>query len=252
MCCFCGGGTPAEEIDHFPSRAIFDDRQWPEGFVFPACSSCNRISRHPESIISFLSRLHTHKEDENHKKSIERCLKSIARNYSGLLEEMKPSTRQARKAVRHYNLDKPENTLYSDLPLLSFGSPRIDEAITIFGVKLILALYYKHLGRILPETGGIALKWYTNLQVVDGEIPEEVENSLLGYSLIRRCNTNLEDQFFYKFGKTEEHSAVFVTVFRMSFAIVGIVKNNAEELKIVEGITVHNPLKHDTASTESH
>ena len=106
-----------------------------------------------------------------------------------------------------------------------------------------MALYYKHLDRILPSTGGIALKWYTNLQVVNGEIPEEVENSLLGHSATRRCNTNLEDQFFYKFGITEKHSAVFVAVFRMSFAIVGIVKNVAEELNIVEGITIHKPLK---------
>ncbi len=35
MCCFCGGGTPAIEMDHIPARYLFTGRQWPEGYVFP-------------------------------------------------------------------------------------------------------------------------------------------------------------------------------------------------------------------------
>ena len=44
-CCFCGGGIRAETEDHIPARSLFVDRQWPEGFVFPACRSCNSSSR---------------------------------------------------------------------------------------------------------------------------------------------------------------------------------------------------------------
>ena len=62
-CCFCGGNTPSVEWDHFPSRAIFDDRKWPEGFVFPACSPCNSFSRRAESVIAFLSRVYTKEEN---------------------------------------------------------------------------------------------------------------------------------------------------------------------------------------------
>lgn len=241
-CCFCGGDTPAVEQDHFPSRAIFDDRQWPEGFVFPACSSCNRSSSRPEIIISFLSRVHTIEENEKHSRAIEKCLTSIEYNYPGLLKQMQLSSRQARNAVKLYGLPKPENSSYSELPLLSLDSPIINEAVTIFGVKLMLALYYKHLGKALPASGGIALKWFSNLQILNGEIPEEIRSSLTCFSVTQRCNTSLQDQFFYQYGKSEKEGAGFLAVFRMSFAIVGIVKKDVSELNIKDRIKLYKPL----------
>jgi hypothetical protein len=56
VCCFCGGETPATEPDHIPSRVLFDNRQWPEGYEFPACVACNRETRHDEQIVAMLSR----------------------------------------------------------------------------------------------------------------------------------------------------------------------------------------------------
>jgi len=37
VCCFCGGSRAAETGDHVPGRAIFLERKWPEGYLFPAC-----------------------------------------------------------------------------------------------------------------------------------------------------------------------------------------------------------------------
>lgn len=242
-CCFCGGDTPAVEQDHFPSRAIFDDRQWPEGFAFPACSSCNRLSSRPEVIISFLSRVHAKEENEKHALATEKSLMAIDDKYPGLIKEMKLSSRQLREAAKKYGLKKTDGTSYSEMPLLSLDSPIIDEAVTIFGVKLMLALYYRHLGVPLPATGGIALKWYTNLQIFNEEIPEQVMSSLNGFSVTKRCNTNLQDQFFYKYGISENHGAGFITVFRMSFAIVGIVKKDISQSNFGGKITLYQPFK---------
>lgn len=58
LCCFCGGGRPAEEPDHIPSRSMFLNRQWPEGFEFPACVECNRETRYDEEIVAFISRVY--------------------------------------------------------------------------------------------------------------------------------------------------------------------------------------------------
>jgi hypothetical protein len=35
LCCFCGE-RPAATEDHQPAKALFDGREWPEGYVFPA------------------------------------------------------------------------------------------------------------------------------------------------------------------------------------------------------------------------
>ena len=189
-----------------------------------------------------MSRVHTKEESEKHNRAIEQSLASIDYNYPGLLKQMKPSSRQARKAAKQYGLKKPQNISYQELPLLSMESPIIDEAVTIFGVKLILALYYKHLDKALPTSGGIALKWFTNLQVLNGEIPEEFFSQLAGLSDTQRCNTNLQDQFFYHYAISEKRGAGFIAVFRMSFVIVGIVKKNVSELNVNDRLKMYKPL----------
>ena len=50
-CIFCGGDTPATTQDHVPSRQLFSQRWWPEGYVFPACTGCNRA----EQVVSLLA-----------------------------------------------------------------------------------------------------------------------------------------------------------------------------------------------------
>jgi hypothetical protein len=35
LCCFCGE-RPAATEDHQPAKALFDGREGPEGYVFPA------------------------------------------------------------------------------------------------------------------------------------------------------------------------------------------------------------------------
>jgi len=56
-CCFCGGQTLATTEDHVPARSIFDSRNWPEGYNFPACDRRNRLTRLDEVVIAMLSRI---------------------------------------------------------------------------------------------------------------------------------------------------------------------------------------------------
>src|ERR1017187_879161 len=57
MCCYCGGNTPTATEDHWPSRAIFNQRQWPEGYVFPACEQCNAATADDETLFAMLCRI---------------------------------------------------------------------------------------------------------------------------------------------------------------------------------------------------
>jgi hypothetical protein len=52
VCIFCGGGEKATTIEHCPPRAMFQFRDWPEGFEFPACESCNHGTADHDLIIS--------------------------------------------------------------------------------------------------------------------------------------------------------------------------------------------------------
>src|SRR5260370_39068705 len=63
LCCFCGEGPAATE-DHQPARALFDRREWPEGYAFPACEPCNKASKHYENVMTVLVRLASAREDD--------------------------------------------------------------------------------------------------------------------------------------------------------------------------------------------
>jgi hypothetical protein len=57
VCAFCGGVTPSTTVEHCPPRAMFQNRQWPEGFEFPACDRCNCGTSDDDLLIAMLARV---------------------------------------------------------------------------------------------------------------------------------------------------------------------------------------------------
>jgi hypothetical protein len=56
FCCFCGGTVAATTTDHVPNKAFFVNRDWPEGYEFPACSNCQGNSRVSELVCAAVVR----------------------------------------------------------------------------------------------------------------------------------------------------------------------------------------------------
>jgi hypothetical protein len=52
-CYLCSGLNPSTTIDHVPPKACFPRGYAPEGFEFPACDSCNKLSRADDKIFGF-------------------------------------------------------------------------------------------------------------------------------------------------------------------------------------------------------
>ncbi len=238
MCCFCGGITPATEEDHFPSRALFIARVWPEGYAFPACAQCNRATRHDEMIVALMSRLHkmdpvTPLETEE----LRRCLAAVCREFPGLLESMMPKThRELRTARKKYGLTLQPGQASTDLPVIKVEDDRIHRAILNFGHKLGLALYYKQTGKPLPASGAVALRWYSNVQVESDAIPRQLADVLPRFPKLARGKTVLSDQFFYRIGIAKEGTiGTFLAIFRSAFAIVRFVSVAASDFSGDEG-----------------
>lgn len=235
------------ETDHIPARVLFDQRHWPEGYEFPACEPCNRISRHDEQVVAMLSRLYPEADNADKKKEFSERVRAVAHNNPGLLEEMRVSTDQAQDTLKKYNIQTPEGLALSDLPFLSVKGPLVSSAVANFGRKLFLALYYKHTNKILPREGGIAIRLYSNLQVENGEIPGELAPLVSGFPNLERSNMDLSEQFFYRFGVTDNLKAsVFLAFFRQSFAILGYVNAMAVDIQLTENATILQPYQHKT------
>jgi hypothetical protein len=245
LCCFCGGQTPSAEPDHIPSRVFFDDRQWPEGYIFPACVQCNRISRHDEQVVALLSRLYSEAQTEIREKEFQERVRAVAYNYPEVIQEMKLSARQARNAIKKYNWRLAPGMTSADLPVIFAGGPLVNTAVTTFGRKLFCALYYKHTRQILPMAGGIAIKWFTNLQVENGALPRELAELLRGMPELVRSNNSLNNQFFYRYVVSDCGGlASFLVFFRQSFAMLGYVKSDAEDFEPPYLDSVHFPFHH--------
>lgn len=233
-CCFCGGKTLAVEPDHFPSRALFDNRQWPEGYIFPACISCNRKTRKEESVVAFLSRIYAEDENSSLIADFEKHAKSLEHNYPGILRAMLPTARQRRDAAKKYNIPFPPGQAKADAPLIYVNDPVINDAVILFSRKLMLALYYKHAGFSFSLDGGIVVEWYTNLQIANDDLLEKIRNIALNIPTLKRCNTSLDDQFFYSYGFTEcKGGFIFLVTFRKSFSVVGFAFSSKDRLSRV-------------------
>lgn len=244
-CCFCGGTTPSEEEDHIPSRTIFNNRHWPEGYVFPSCKACNEASRHDEQVVGMLSRLYSKESTPQSTTEIERSIHAVARHYPEIINEMRPTARAYRNAVRKYGLQLAPGQSYAETPIISIG-PMINEAVTNFSRKLFCALYYKHTGTILPSQGGIAVRWFTNAEIWDENTPLEFLSFLSGVPKLERSSKVLNDQFFYRWTLTDaKESGVFFTVFRDSFATLGYVHIDIDKMKLPQATEVLQPYVRD-------
>lgn len=251
-CCFCGGRIKSEEPDHIPSRVLFDNRQWPEGYEFPACKTCNRETRHDEQVVAMLSRIYPDADTEEEKKEVYERIRAVGHNYPGLLEEMKPSARQVRTAIKKYGLNKPEGITTAEMPLLNISGPLVNSAVENFGRKLFLALYYFHTGTILPKKGGVAIRWYSNLQIEDDAIPRELAGLVSEFPSLQRSKMDLADQFFYRYRVTDDKkAAVFLVFFRRSFAILGFVNVDKDQFRLPEDATILGPYKNEPVQDET-
>ena len=242
LCCFCGGETPSAEPDHVPSRVFFESRQWPEGFEFPACVRCNRATRHDEQVVAMLSWIYPDPTTEKGKTEVEERIRAVAHNYPAVIDEMRPSVHQVRNAMKKYGLKAAPGQSLADLPLLAANGPLVNAAVENFARKLFCALYYKHTYRILPSSGGIAVRWFSNLQIEGEEIPRSIAPVLTGFPKLERARTKLDDQFFYRWGVADTKVvAAFLAFFRRSFAIVGYVNCNADDFNLPADAQILRP-----------
>jgi len=242
VCCFCGGTTPATTTDHVPSRQLFDKRQWPEGNEFPACEPCNRATKDEEQVVAMLARIYPDALTQEGQHEAQQIMEAVGRNYPGVLIEMRLSARKVREFLKKRGIEKDPKLSTRDYPFLNVSGPLVNHCVAVFAIKLLCALHYKHMQAIVPLAGGVVFRWYSNIQALDGDIPDDLLPMLGSQPKLVRCTTTLNDQFSYRYatGPDMKASAFFVT-FRESFAIAGFVREDATLFPNIDGMVVYPP-----------
>lgn len=252
-CCFCGGDEPTAEEDHVPGRGMFDGRQWPEGYSFPACARCNRLTAQDEGVVGFLSRVRPHEGPPTDQQAIElkRAMAALHDGYPDAFRSLRVAPNEVRKFLRERNIELPPGHLLSDVPIVSIIDPLFQHAIRRFAIKLLCALHYKHVGAIVPKTAAVAGRWFSNLQIADGVLSEELLRVVGQGAIVKRANTDLGEQFSYRYAiAIEKTVSVFLCAFRRSFAITGFISldpnlSTTFDEDLERGTFMGSPFLHD-------
>lgn len=224
LCCFCGGTTPAATQDHLPPRSVFVGRQWPEGYVFPGCEACNAGSAERDSIFAMVTRFDpTSADTPESVAESERLIRAFKERHPQLAREMIPSATDVRRWMRQHELRKPDGVAYGEIPLVRVPKG-MAEAVEAVSRKLILALHYKHTGRIVPADAEVSVYWWTNAQKLIGKFPSEAFNILKTTATLERGSISLQDQCSYKYEVLPDGTlGGYLIAFRQAIIVAGFV-----------------------------
>jgi hypothetical protein len=189
-----------------------------------------------------LARLYPDPATDEDRKAMVKLMTEVRNNHPGLFEEMNPSFRDLRNAREKCGLSTPVGQVITALPVLSVSGPLVNGAIENFARKLFSALFYMHAGQIVSPSGRIAFRWYSNLQVNADEIPRTLAQVVPNMPVLERNAAPLNDQFFYRWGVTDTRAmAAFLVFFTQSFAMLGVIRQDSEDLGLPEHARILKP-----------
>lgn len=236
-CCYCGGATLATTIDHVPSRQMFDLRGRPKGLEVPACGPCNEATRQHEQVAAFFGRIYPDRASVDLIGEMQRIGTAVKNNNPGLFEELVPSSAQKERFAKMSTVNPMDAT-----GVLICSGPLLNRSIQIFGAKLGFALYYDTVDRIVPNAGGVAVRWYSNHDVYMGDIPFDVLKLLGPPQSLKQGEWKVNDQFEYRFVLTHSREmAVYFSRFRQSFCVLSWVGDDVSSFGGAKEIEVHRP-----------
>jgi hypothetical protein len=168
-------------------------------------------------------RLGDHTERPIPAEELERLALGVRNNAPQLMPTIDTSARAVRKFFRENGLSPAPGASYKDTPILNLpGAYR--EAFALFSRKLICALHYKGVGSPVPLDSYIGVTWRHSVSGGADQMFETLRRTLGLERLGQRRNTDIGDQFSYRFDFNVEHGLFAAgALFGRSFLIFGAV-----------------------------
>jgi hypothetical protein len=224
-CVYCGRTTPGTQQDHMPPIAIFDNRQRHGEMVYLACAACHFGTRRLDHVASFFSRVFPDPSTPALQREMYKVTEGINNNFSGLLEELRPTPEQleqARNAPSPFNPDDAPSNI----------SERAHDYLLQFGARAAMALHYELCREVLPEGGGVFIDLFTNTVLLKGDRSLNDFAAMLGLpKTLRQGSKSHEGEFLYASGAAEGNNMWgHLMTFRTSFGIRAFVARDIADL----------------------
>lgn len=212
-----GGDTNAETEDHWPSRSVFDDRKWPEGFVFPACVLCNAATAVDETLFALICRLGKPPNSANSTDQTIKLLAAVKETLPAVFQTLRTFVPIPSGPLQTFGPKlAPLNN--SGLPYaVSIDHPNIRDRMARCITKLLFSLHYRHTGSIVPKDGGAVWEWFTNANSESKFFFDSAFAALASKrTKIKWQKNDLDFQFYYEYGNFGGPGSASASVFRIS------------------------------------
>lgn len=196
VCYLCGMASSTTE-DHVPARICFKDRAWPDGYVFPACASCNAKDKDAEQVVAF----HLHSMTDN-TAEFARAYAGLKNNYPSALPNPFMSLGDKAKALSARGISVPLQELWR-APVVRLA-PEAHDYFHRFGRKLAKALYYKVTGRPAQSQFRIITHWLVADTPEANDMLDSIIRIMPTLEVGGRVNVDLGNQFAYRYNATAE------------------------------------------------
>jgi hypothetical protein len=232
-CIYCGGEVLAVSIDHVPPRVMFRGRRRPRGLEFASCKDCNEGTGRADLVAALLSRLAPDARDAEEKAELTKLLRGVSNNVAGLLEEMQLG--EGDQAAARNRLAGPVEG-----DLLKANGPLVRAHMQTFATKLGFALYHELTGKIVPLDGGVAARWFSDIDRLEGTFPESVFDLLLPPKTLKQGKFDVSDQFKYQWRLADgDRMALFFASFGYSFTVLAFVTTDRTLFDVETNHPVH-------------
>ncbi len=221
LCCFCGGAVPATTRDHVPPRIAFHNKEWPEGFEFPACEACNGGTKLLDQEFALLCAYGGFEGpvSPSRMKQFTKTFTGVLNNNPSLAIGLRMTSNQKRHAMKRLGRSLPLGSTYNEQPIIKLP-PKAELAHEVLAFKLGCALHYRHFKKALPQTGKVANAMNTNFSVITEGISEDFLKVTTLAPPPMRGKKNLRGQFEYRFTPPNDMGVgVYICKFGDSFQL---------------------------------
>jgi hypothetical protein len=215
-CIYCAGMSPATTIDHMPPRIVFSGKLRPRQFEFPSCDGCNQGTKATDQFIAWVSRMYPDAHTEPERTEVRKILRGLSNNMPDVLREMEIGTAGQKLARKRTGIQYGGGFLRMDGPLVS-------RHLDIFGCKLGLAMHWEFTRQIVPLSGGVVVRYVSNVQAMQGKVPTEFLKLLPGPQTLRQGSWDVANQFRFSARTTNDKTmGLFYATFRSSFGLAAV------------------------------
>lgn len=222
-CCLCGGDEPATTVDHIPPAIFFNKKHRPQGFEFPACNRCNHGTSQEEQVAAMIARLNPDPNTQDGQDEVVKIMEAVNRNHPEILEELRPSAREQRTFMKERLGLKPgRDGSPSRVPIMKLGGPKVMHCLNTFARKLTCSVHKYRTDQIIPPSGVIWVRIFSNIEFEDMPFPDDFLKLLGDPLTLKQGRFSVEDQFAIRMANSVDgRISAFFAKFRLAYGIVG-------------------------------